>query len=281
MGDKFKKAIETKQALFQEQNDTILKLYNETKDHIIVAKQLGLHPSNVSRTLKRVGVQDLPKRGERLTLVKSCPFIGGEESNYWIGILATDGSLDFNRKRIALGMIDKEHIEKFVKFTKSNISINVYTSLKFPDSILYRTQFTDKATFDYLESVGFCKNKTFDIELKIQFTPDILRGIFEGDGCICYINNKKGARISICSASINFARQIKHYLRSQKIECKTSIRVRKTPLYMINVHKKESVLRYINLMYSNATIFLDRKRVQCLDIAKALSETPSNSVNQH
>lgn len=280
MGDKFKKAHEVHTAKYKESNDRIVALYMEIKDHIEVARRLELHPSNVLRLLKKRGLESLPKRGERLTLVKQNPFIGDEESDYWIGILATDGSIDFNRRRVALGMIDKEHIKKFVSFTKADIGINVYTSLKFPDSILYRTQFTDKATVGYLESIGFCKNKTFDISLNIPINRHILRGIFEGDGSITYINNKRGAMITMVSASIAFAKQIKRFLVDSKINGTASIRMRKAPLYTLTIVRRTDVLKFIDLIYKDATIFLDRKYVKCLDIVKTISENSSNSVNQ-
>lgn len=180
-----------------------------------------------------------------------------EFSEYFIGLMCTDGYMGKSDYTIQISLKDKEILNRFSTIT--NIPIYERLDKRF-NSKLYSYRFRNKSLYRYFESIGITNCKTKTIELLIPFTPNILRGVFDGDGCISKINNNTGNKISIVSASKKFIIQIQEYLIESGIKMLPISYYNN--IYSINIYKKSEVLKFYNLIYKDATLYIKRKYIK-------------------
>lgn len=179
-----------------------------------------------------------------------------EFSEYFIGMMCTDGYIGKEDYTIQISLKDREILSKFSEIT--NIPIYKRIDKRF-NSELYSYRFRNKVLHQYFTNIGIINNKTKTIDLKIPITPHILRGIFDGDGCV-YRNNYDNTIVNIVSASEKFILQIKNYLNYNNIDF-PSIKFYHN-VYSLNIGKKSEVLKFYNLIYANATLYIERKYVK-------------------
>lgn len=105
-------------------------------------------------------------------------------------------------------------------------------------------------------------NKSFVIrlpQLEEKLMPSLIRGIFDGDGCLSITTNNRKL-LSICSASQLFLKDIYEYLLSKGIKCTGISKSRN--LYSLNISsKRNNFIKFYNFLYedSNYTNRLNRK----------------------
>lgn len=202
--------------------------------------------------------------------------IDTEEKAYWLGFIAADGSIvkssEYNSYRLYINLsnVDKSHLEKFRNAIKANdVELQEYTS-----SIGFCNPNGTTTSRIVLNSLKLCtdlakyhihQRKSYDIQMpniNSDLIPHYLRGLFDGDGSYYYQYDLKNNRyryiFEVVGASEAFFKQIKEYLLSVNI--KTNIYYRKgTNSIRLMSGSKQEILKLIDLLYSNANIYLDRK----------------------
>src|SRR5579863_7404867 len=128
-------------------------------------------------------MQQLVKENKFLELTR--------DTYYFLGLLATDGSIYENRIELCFKEGDEDILYKFKEYLQSESSIRKRIHNK-KDKIYYgyRLAFRNKEIVEYLNTLGITKSKTFDLELNLDFNFDLLRGIIDGDGCFITKTNK-------------------------------------------------------------------------------------------
>lgn len=206
--------------------------------------------------------------------------IDSEDKAYWLGFIAADGSVikssEYNsyRLQIALSNVDIKHLNTFLEHIGANdIKIQIIEPSGFAEGL------KDKNTVRIvLNSYKLCsdlykfnihQNKTYDVKMpniSDNMIPHYLRGLFDGDGSYyCHYDlkyNRYRYSFEFVSASKIMVYQIQEYLLSKNI--KTNIYVRKSPssdnnVYRLMTGSKKEMLKIIDLLYSDAHIYLDRK----------------------
>ncbi len=202
--------------------------------------------------------------------------IDTEEKAYWLGFIAADGSVvkssEYNSYRLYINLshVDKNHLEKFRNAIGANdIVLQEYTS-----TIGFCNPNGTTTSRIVLNSLKLCEDlakyhihqrKSYDIEMPNidnDLIPHYLRGLFDGDGSYYYRYDAKNNRyryvFEVVGASEVFLKQIQEYLLSVNI--KTNIYYRKeTNSIRLMSGSKQEILKLINLLYSDANIYLDRK----------------------
>ena len=134
-----------------------------------------------------------------------------ENTAYWIGFLAADGSVreDKNCLSIGLAQRDRSHIEKFKLFINSNVKIFDRDMLcttngrSYPSSFI---QIYDKDIVEDLKQYGLISNKSNqDIDF-LQYIPEkykiyFILGYFDGDGC--FTITEKSRSFGVCGSKTN------------------------------------------------------------------------------
>lgn len=185
--------------------------------------------------------------------------IDTEEKAYWLGFIAADGNIrkDFHKLRIELNIQDKQHLEKFRSAIQGNMPIKEWIRLK------------NHSCYIEINSVKMCKdlfqygitpNKSLSLRIDFEKIPQelqhhLIRGYFDGDGSL-NMYEKDGYEYW----EINFI-GTQHFLtyimdffnKKHKIStCGNNFR--------FNFKKGEDIKDILDILFNNATTFLDRKK---------------------
>ena len=197
--------------------------------------------------------------------IRNFEIIDTEEKAYWLGFLYADGSVSSTDNRIELGLAEKDlnHIEKFKEF------IGVPNKISYrPQTKSYRYIFKSIPCKEDLIKQGCMPKKSLILKFPTeQQVPNYLikhfiRGYFDGDGW--FSNTSSCFQVGIIGTE-DF---IKGFLNIIEIQNKNN--------KIFTVHREDGAKRYVfsglndvtnflNWIYKDATIYLDRKYNHYLD----------------
>lgn len=243
-----------------------VELYEEAKEYYIqhdisiekLSKKFKISSKSFSLYLKEnnITIKNPVKHQERFFDEDFFKTIDTEQKAYWLGFLFADGCIRNNGKNhqvvLELCKADKFHLDKFIKDLKSNLEIH-YRKNRDTGTI----RISSKKMVNDLIRYGCIPNKTnngffskdlleFDITLKNAF----IRGFFDGDGYV----DKKRYRIILTLKSSSIMESLHKMLIPYG--CKI---VNEKSYYRLVIENKKGYYDFLDDIYSNATVFLDRK----------------------
>lgn len=141
--------------------------------------------------------------------------IDNEEKAYWLGFILADDSIQIRKSgqailKLTLAIKDKNHIQKFLNFIKSNMPIKEYlvgNGANSNKSKSCEVTITSKQIVKDLEKLGIGQRKSHIVQIptvKEEFTRHLIRGIWDGDGSVLYepyskkYPNNFNPRLQIC-----------------------------------------------------------------------------------
>ncbi len=204
--------------------------------------------------------------------------IDTEAKAYWLGFITADGAIDDSRLKFCLSERDQSHLEKFTRVLESTHPVRI---------VEYRNYGVSKKRTDLnigstrlvgaLNNLGIFEKKTFSVKpcksVPFDLEHHYWRGVFDGDGCIASSVGKgenDTARVFaigivgnlyIVNGFASFVR--KHILTQSSVNPIGKV-------YRFNVKGVSRPKQVVELLYKDATIYLDRK----YDKAIELMETP-------
>jgi hypothetical protein len=186
--------------------------------------------------------------------------INTEDKAYWLGLLYADGYIDEKANKIELCLKDKEHVEKFKNFLNTRCNVCDKPAM---GHIYYRLNVKSKELVSSLVKDGCFQNKsckiTFPTESVVpkHLINAFVRGYFDGNGCMFLSHNKLS--ISLDSS--------KDFLdRMKEIYClKETKYARAGKAYEYRLCAANEVKIFLDKLYKNATIYLDRKYKKYFD----------------
>lgn len=194
--------------------------------------------------------------------------IDTEEKAYWLGFLYADGSVGSKEDKIELGLAEKDlkHIEKFKTFMNINNKISYREKTK-----SYRMSFRSAQCKQDLINKGCVPKKSLILNFPNEnqvpkyLIRHFIRGYFDGDGW--FTNTEKCFQVGIIGTE-NF---INGFLDSiENIDKKNKIfdvhREDRAKRYVFGAYN--DVLNFLNWIYKDSNIYLDRKYASYLDFIK-------------
>lgn len=184
--------------------------------------------------------------------------IDTSEKAYWLGFLYADGYNDEQHGAISLSLKadDKNHVQKFIDAIdyESNVKISL-VNLNYRDAPYEKASvyLRDAEMSNDLARLGCIQNKSLKLffpDIDNNLLPDFIRGYFDGDGCIC--KTKNGYAISFVG-TFSMIQGIKQHLN-----LKNKILTRKN-VFTLSIGSKIEIENFINMIYNNPSIYLDRK----------------------
>jgi hypothetical protein len=185
----------------KEIEDKICQLYNDGIGTLEIAKKLNIHRTTVQKSLLRNNVK----------LRKTSPYKNKynvhyfdeytEENCYWAGFILADGCIRSDRDALEIHLQedDKNHLIKFAKainFTGSLVrdkSSNAYTisvaGKWFPQNLKSNFSITQRKSL----------TARFPKQVPNKYWKDLIRGYFDGDGCISYVIQSNDRKIPTIS----------------------------------------------------------------------------------
>lgn len=180
------------------------------------------------------------------------------DSYYYLGLLATDGSICKNRVELSFKDGDEDILFKFKNYLKSEINIRERIHNKKQGVYkAFRIAFRNIEIVNYLNSIGISNNKTYNLKLNLEFNFDLLRGIIDGDGCFITKTNKRCHRMTIITASLDFRNQISEFLN--KFNINHSFEDRFNKHFYLHVRQTDSLFNLIEYLYNDTDTYMSRK----------------------
>ena len=223
--------------------------------------------------------------------------INSSEKAYWLGFLYADGCICRYYKNdklksmnieLSLGECDFHHLEKFRDCLESNVPIHErHIKQNDKEYTAYRLNIcSTKMCYDLI-NLGCTPNKTFDVRfpsdeiVSKEYKRDWLRGFFDGDGCISITQmNNKPHIVTTITGIEEMLKDISYFLLSEKI-------LRKEPTYQkdkrssacnIYIHGTDTNKEWLDYLYKDASIYLDRKYKKYIDFYKDYQELDKRGV---
>ena len=194
--------------------------------------------------------------------------INTEEKAYWLGFLYADGCVHSNNYEISVNITDREHVEKFKTAIKAfNHSIIEIQDKRFQNAkTLYQFSIKDKQLHQDLIKWGCIPQKSLLINkipnIPRDYVSHFLRGYFDGDGSLHYLQSTNNYRISFIGT--------KDFLNDIQKELQTNVSLQSNiagKAYVLQIAGRKQVERILNYLYNNSkeNNRLNRKYQKYLD----------------
>lgn len=241
----------------------IAKIYIETGEGLeSLASRFGVSKWTLLARFKKLHIQKTIRRYQD----DNCFFEYTPESCYWAGFIAADGWVNKRQIGIELGVIDKNHLEKFVLFLKGNNKVSQRNKVVFgKNNSFCSVHINSKQIIKDLEcKFNIVANKSLIYippnQIPTNLVYHFIRGYIDGDGSISWKEETKTPRVSICSGSEKLIEWIKQNIRL--ISCsvgnpKTSKRDGSN-MYIIEFNGKQTY-DILDWLYKDASFYLERK----------------------
>ena len=191
----------------QEQIEDIINKYqNEKISATKIGKIYGVSKAPILRVLKENEVEIIQHRHKFEADYNIFENIDSQEKAYWLGFLAADGC-NYERQYNASIILnihqkDRDHLEKFRAFMKSNVKIIDYIQdVGFSNNTpMCKITFNSKKMSADLTDKGVVPNKSLILQkpnISEEYYLSFILGYFDGDGSISRANQYNNFSISI------------------------------------------------------------------------------------
>ena len=201
--------------------------------------------------------------------------IDTEEKAYFIGFLLADGSVRHNKEkknsysiRLELKYEDKYIIEKLTELLESDNPVKEYKSSArdggWKEKHNAYNAFNSTQMFNDLSKYGIVPHKT----LKLKKLPSVdeelmhhmIRGYFDGDGTVYITKNDSKLHFGFYG-TYDFITDIRDYLINKiKLNKNKVIKQKNANVSFITFADSKDIKTFYNYIYSDANIFLTRKK---------------------
>lgn len=274
-----------------------------TDDEINFVKEnyMEMKTSDISQALNRT-MSAIELKAKRLGLKKypyTCDYhyfdeIDTEEKAYWLGFLTADGWINKNEKNnagvtgIELQYGDINHLKKLNKSIKGNYQITdrwktcpISTKDKEKKHHLCCIRIFSLTMYNSLVNKGFTKDKSYDYHipyLREDLIKHYIRGYFDGDGCLCFTN--KSFNINFTTASQMLNDDVANILKSENFNFSESNYISDfgTIMYRLDICRQQDKINFLDWIYQDCNIYLDRKYKKYLKVKNKYRDTQSLAV---
>lgn len=270
-----------------------ISTYNNEPSITKIASKYKIGKSILSNRLKELGYKIVNHQNKVLFDETIFDSIDTEEKAYWLGFWYADGYLDSKplnpsikpkyRVELSLKGDDFKHLEKFNVFIKHSKNIVKISNTKCGRSMCRRCRWgvTNKNLWEALNNLGCTPRKSLTItfpDTSIFKSSDLIRhfirGYWDGDGCLSWCDKEhKCPHVSVLGTE-DFLTSIKHYLPLKfdyvlsKANQNSSNEI--TKQFSVCGRNGYELAKYL---YSNATIYLDRKYEKYLEYCRLYEES--------
>lgn len=185
----------------EDQMKYIISEYKKGKTLSALGREFGVSYSTIRNLLKRKGIKT---EGNKHNFPRDEFYfsnIDSKEKAYWLGFLYADGCVHSNSNEISITLKDRDHLEKFRKAIKSNNKIGESIDKRFSSMPkIYHFSIKDKQLKSDLIKWGCVPNKSLSLtkipNIPRDFVSHFIRGYFDGDGSLHWLNGTKNFRVS-------------------------------------------------------------------------------------
>lgn len=258
----------------------IVECYKSGKSSREVGKLFGITPSYVAHIVRkeeeRLGIKLTRNKSEanldktRLHSIDQSFFevIDTEEKAYIVGWIMSDGYNNVSRGRLEINIVhtDRLILEKMNLAMKNTLPIIDLNPSKKPSkfnlALKSRLSFQCRKMSDDLVKLGITKGKTQNLKFPTYIPSHLMnhfiRGYFDGDGCITYNKSRNDLVVDFAS-SRDFNESLVEFFKNNEPFVNFHVCQRKGCTSAISSGNFQ-VVRFMEWLYKDATIWLDRKK---------------------
>lgn len=266
----------------EQQEKTIIEMYNKRRPMSWISKAVGIPDKTIKKWLKEnnywTGHKYLLSYYDEFFFDK----IDTEEKAYWLGFIFADGYLTSNTNEVGIELAEKdfEHLVKFKKALQAEREVKLYyKNSTFGPQVNARFSISSKHMHSILLGYYRSVKKTFEGFFPLEAVPNelkrhFIRGFFDGNGSISLTRQEEGHLLDF---SISFNGKKETLQKIQNISgfswnWSQRFPERNTDNYQISIGKVQDSIAFLNYMYSDTVIFLDRKYERYLQIKQNREE---------
>lgn len=238
-----------------------------------MAEREGTTRQTLAKYFKGIGIEVINKQNKSKFNEHIFDVIDTEEKAYWLGFIFADGyigstPIEENKKSVynfelSLQLLDVDHLNKFKEFLS-------YEKNVVCDDHRCRLMVANKHFWNILNNYGCTPRKSLTLKFpsenifiesdkysKEDLIRHFIRGYFDGDGCLSrhkYINTVS-LHVEVLGTE-EFLDEISKY--SNSIATLKHDKRHTNATYSLE-YSKEQGTKFINYLYQNANIYLDRK----------------------
>lgn len=190
------------------------------------------------------------------------------EVMYWIGMLYADGHVAKGigySVELSQHKNDRDVLEKYLQFLKCNKAIS-----ESEDNNVIRVRFGCEKIHKRLRELGFKNDKSYTAEPHdlLKHSRDFWRGVVDGDG---HVNkswkNGDGWRqvVHLCGTEAT-CQGFKEFVDNNGVDSEASVRKVPNESTWVIVYEYRKAKQVADLLYKDATVYLDRKYQKYLEI---------------
>lgn len=259
------------------QKKYICKEYIKGKNSEKIAKELSIHPTTVCKIIKSNNIKIRPGfQNKRKYLLNETWLdeIDTQEKAYFLGLFWADGNISKRGNGISLRLHSQD----------KNILIKLSEYFYYKDRVSHYIEDTNKPSTPISRLCiysAYIKNRMLELGLfpnkskKIKFPkcniidenalPHFIRGLMDGDGCICVRENGR------CTVDFTGNKFIIHSLEEifniRNIKTRTFY-YEKRDSWSIQINNKENIIKFLDWIYHDSSIHLERKYDKYKQITK-------------
>lgn len=266
--------IQSPKTWTQEEIDYICKHYKEMTNKEL-AENIGRTKTAVDLKINRLGLEKSKYVYDRSFF--HC--IDNEDKAYWCGFIMADGCVTIQEEinscelQISLQARDGSHLKKFNKAISGNVPVEYFEeicNLNNKPHKVARIRLYSQEIFHDLEKYNVIPNKSlvkqFPQNIPDELLPHYIRGYFDGNGSVYKCGSTKlpeEKRFIGCNfscGSYEFISELKRQLENHGIKSgSVHLSKKDSKCYQIQIRGLSNTDRFLNYIYNNSTIYLERK----------------------
>lgn len=256
------KKTSTKKCLGVEKE--IISLYLKGYSSTYIAKKYKICGNTVARILRDNSIQVRDQHGCRFSNEDYFEAIDNEYKAYFLGLIVTDGCIQevYNKNnrlllRLTIDISIEDHylLKMLLQELGSQNRITIT-----PGRTTGKVTFGSNKLCTDLSKYGVVPRKTFKTYLPMlddKLMPHLIRGIFDGDGCVCSQSTGR-SRVTFYGTH-RICSEIQDHLITKLNINKNKIFDKQT-VSMYAIGSRENVRLFYNYIYKNANIYMIRKK---------------------
>lgn len=241
--------------------------YAEGQSQTVIARELGVSLPFVNKLLGDKG----RGRRRRYTLREDAfSSVRNEETAYWLGFIAADGTCTGVDLYLRLAAKDVVVLERFRNFLGSNAPITEYRSGGLGETPAVRLGIHSGRIGSDLLRLGITHSKSYTLTFPTneQVPPDVLRhfirGYFDGDGSLSVWtagNGQECSLFSVCGTEGFLTDLQSHLERCLGLRhTRLSRNLRSVNMHELRYGSWNDLKKIKSYLYDGATVWLERKR---------------------
>lgn len=241
-----KENLKALEKLVLDNYDPALNL-KELKEKILKIQFIGTDA--VRYTLRRNGLLPREGRGSPSKLTINPFELWNADNTYWLGMMQTDGNIS----NVGMTLFNSELDFLRMFHVHCGVKLGEYMHLSNNKPVM-RLHFGHKPTLEYLQNLGYVRDKRGGFDFQYELSYPLLRGIFDGDGYFRVRGDgKQGIELKITTGNYYLIDKLKAFCDSEGTKWTYRTKGNSGDFFILG--GREGATAFLNKLYAEGQYF--------------------------